>query len=179
MYTVFKLLDFCQGPDINTVTVWNRLRMIVWRRYLLSACSLLSCKPVCQVGSEFYSYMPPHTLSGFPWGPVAHVISLYNKRVWVNVGVHPYAYVWDKLCVCVSGYTFNSDLISESQSVFQWDRKLSWNSEFITQATVQRQSLENNLTNLYIYESGIHFAAYITPALSSLILTCYSCNMSS
>lgn len=37
-----------------------------WRKYLqssfhiLSLCSLLSCKPVCQLGFELYSFLPPH-----------------------------------------------------------------------------------------------------------------------
>lgn len=82
---------------------------------------------------------------------------------------------WEKLCVCVSVFvfTFNSDLISQSQNVLQWDRKLCWNSEFITWDTDQRQSLEKNQTNLCIYESRIHFTAYIAPALRTLIPTCH------
>lgn len=80
---------------------------------------------------------------------------------------------------CAFVYTFSSDLISQSQSVVRWDRKLRWNSEFITRGTDQRQSLEKNQANLYIYESVIHFTAYITPALSTLIPMCYNSNMSS
>lgn len=54
-------------------------------RYLLSAfhilslCSLLSCKPVCQVGFERYSSSPLPPPSNFIWipsGPMTHASSL-------------------------------------------------------------------------------------------------------
>lgn len=48
-------------------TQWERLKMInrkgnvLFAFYNLSLFSLLSCKPVCQVVFEIYSYLSPHS----------------------------------------------------------------------------------------------------------------------
>lgn len=174
-------------PDMSTV-----MKQVGDDRYeeVFTVCTLQPCHPAafCLVSlcvrlalRFIHTCLQTSNLIWIPSGPVAHVISLQNKCVWVHVGVHPNACEWDKLCVCASVFLFtlNSDLISQSQNVPPWDRKLCWSSEFITRGPDQRKSLEKNQTNLYIYESGIHFTAYITPALSPIIPMCYSSNMSS
>lgn len=156
--------------------IMRQVENIVMRRLLLSASYILCSSCVLSL-SFLYIHLHTQTLCGS--SPKALSEINQYKCVWMDVSVHLYTYVWDKPCVCMSMFVFtvNSDLISHS-------KRPSVGQEIVLEFRVyyrrhQRQSPEKNQTNLYIYERRIHFTAYITPALSTLIPKCYINNMSS